>query len=115
MRKFRAWHEENKEMVYFDPKKRDQFVSAHFYELIHRDDINLTMMQCTGMIDSKGNDVYEGDILDFNPREWGGKFDNEVVPLMASLVGDWPLCGSPADVKEWRTVVGNIHQPELAL
>jgi len=107
-RKFRAWHKDNAEMIYFNPEKTDQYVSGHFYRLIHSDD-NI-MMQFTGLIDSKGNDIYEGDILNFNETEWGGKFDNETVPRMTELVGEWPLCGSCDDIKEWRTVVGNIHQ-----
>jgi len=108
MRKFRAWHDESKVMVYFDPSKYDEYIAAHFYELVHSK--GLVMMQYTGMQDSKGVDIYEGDILDFHGGEWGGYLDPEVVPVITEFVSSWPLCGSPDDVSSWRTVVGHIHE-----
>ena len=111
MRKFRAWHKENKTMIYFDPNKQDQYVDRHFYKLMHSDEANI-MMQYTGMTDADGKDIYEGDLLDFYEGEWGGKFEPEQVPVMTA--GDWQMCGTAGDVKNWRRVVGNVWEPPAA-
>ena len=82
-------------------------------EYISRD--RQIVMQFTGLIDSKGNEIYEGDILDFDESEWGGKFDPEVIEF-DKIIGDWEYCGSLGDVREWRTVIGNKYEnPELCV
>lgn len=71
------------------------------------------LMQFTGLKDKNGVEIYEGDILDFDEIEWGGKFRPEVVEI-SKLIGTFDLCGSLHDLSEWRQVIGNIHEnPEL--
>ncbi len=72
-----------------------------------------TVGQLTGLKDKDGVYIYEGDILDFDEGEWGGKFTPEVI-RMENIIGDWNYCGSLGDVAEWRQVIGNVHDnPEL--
>lgn len=66
-----------------------------------------TIGQYTGLTDKLNNKVFEGDILDFDEKEWGGKFENEFI-TMELITGDWELCGSKSDLKIWRKVIGNV-------
>ena len=67
-----------------------------------------TISQYTGINDSEGNKIFEGDELDFDPVEWGGphKFFIEWNDRDACFVGS----GDPFDWPQWCTLTGhNIH------
>lgn len=111
-RKFRAKRIDNGEWVYGDFMRRPSgaFITyiceAGFFQ--HFVD-EKTVGQLTPLTDRLGNQIYEGDLLDFDETEWGGKFTPEVV-TMEKLIGGWGLAGSKEDLKSWRAVIGNIYQ-----
>lgn len=75
--KFRAWHIKNNEMVYFNPDKKDPYISAYFYELIHGNCTQGEMMQFTGMQDENGKDICEGDIVTCKMSFEGGSLPHQ--------------------------------------
>ena len=115
--KFRAWHKDNKIMVYFDPDKIDQYVSAYFYALIHGEDNSGVVEQCIGWQDKKDVDIYAGDILKHpNGELFIVKWDDAFCGFRAFYKHDSVSSSILLQIKErgLAVVVGNIHEnPEL--
>lgn len=103
--KFRAFHKATSEWqewtlgdlwdVGMPPNTNEYF---EFFEI----------MQYTGITDKNGQEIYEGDILKWDPKEWGSEY-SEVVEwdfeLLNARQNDWP---------QFCEVIGNIHEnPEL--
>ena len=73
-------------------------------------DPDIKLMQMTPWRDNQGNIIYEGDILEFDSKEWG--CDCRFV--MEWDRHDFSHPGVHSDLSEWCTVIGNVHEnPEL--
>lgn len=60
--RFRAWEVKQKSMVGFLPLCR---IIANFHGLNDEEWANLIWMQYTGLLDSEGVEIYEGDVVDW--------------------------------------------------
>ncbi len=68
----------------------------------------------TGLHDKNKTAIYERDILDFDSLEWGYGVSPIELVEMRKVIGEYGLCGSAADLSEYRQVIGNSHEnPEI--
>lgn len=82
-------------------------------EWTHADESCIELMQFTGHKDSIGQDIWEGDIIEFDAQEWGGKGNIHVVSW-DDEDASWSWGGGTTGDMEWRIVIGNIYEnPEL--
>ncbi|HPC09552.1 MAG TPA: YopX family protein [archaeon] len=67
----------------------------------------------TGRYDSKGNRIYENDIIDFDEKEWGSNSHFHIV-TWDNKESKWCFGGGTASDMHYRTVIGNkFDNPEL--
>lgn len=82
-------------------------------EVVHVID-GSTVGQFTGLQDSECNDIYEGDIIEFDIKEWGDG-GNIFTVTWNEDEAQWSFGGgSQQSDMQFRTVIGNIYEnPEL--
>ncbi|PEA32960.1 hypothetical protein COO13_11775 [Bacillus toyonensis] len=121
--KFRAWDKVNKEMYrvgYIDfPSKKVQLAIIQdgiCYKAFEADLKDVELLQYTGLKDSNGNEIYDGDIVKISGHPFQGSIDidgNYVVgynELMELSCGGWYL----HRMRHWAEVVGNkFENPEI--
>ena len=99
--KFRFWCTRDKSM--YPPMSLEEFNKKVEYSS------NLIPLQYTGKKDCMGNEIYDGDIIEFDKDEWGGK-DNIHVVSWDEDDASWSWGGGCTSDMDWRTVIGNVHE-----
>lgn len=122
--KFRAFHEKSKSIIYFNNKKliKDPYQMEHLSKLINGD-YGDVLMQYTGLEDSNGKEIYEGDIISIggmNDYPFEVKHTDIINGCLGMYVGYYLRRPNGSHTyldsgdQHNYEVIGNIHEnPEL--
>lgn len=108
--KFRAWYKKSQTWVYFN-------LNEGFYESgleIYRDLVlaGASFYQFTGLNDTHGQEIYEGDILQHNTNRFIVEFFKEhgFILFVMDNRKNWRGMDWCDNVRKYIEVIGNIHE-----
>lgn len=111
--RFRAWHKENKDMVYFKPWDlvSDQYQAGHLVTLMAKKSEHL--MQYTGLKDKNCKEIFEGDVIKYNVSLDGKIKDIAVVKYLAEGLNPKAMFGIMVNGLHELSgieIIGNVYE-----
>ena len=132
--KFRAWDKSKRRMWWnvqdaydtlgnhdtedYRGKKEQEFYPSSFGHALG--DLNLIVMQYTGLNDKNGKEIYEGDVVEWDhiandgDKRWHSPVTLGNIPHEEEGTDQWGWIASDCFIDSQCIVIGNVHEnPEL--
>lgn len=110
--KLRAWDKSEKRMLYrtiwdrnwYATPKNDESGCHCIREIMPGDQHYIILMQFTGLLDCKGVEIYEGDVVEYET----GNDDNSVMQEEVRFEGGafYPICEQSSETFK---IIGNVY------
>ena len=109
--KFRAWYENKMHRVISYHIETGMVTIPLMRFPFTQDVVPDAVVEYTGLKDKDGKEIYEGDILEFDPDEWGDNVSNKGSVEWDSKNAEWMMGGgTSSECSEYKTIIGNIYE-----
>ncbi len=102
-------------LVTYKPNNQGGYSPSSMVQLTNDEFDNLIFEQSTGIKDENNIEIFDGDILEFEAKEWGAEPPNNYLVVGWNKYSGWEAGGVSREWEEWCKVIGNIHENQELL